>query len=57
MAAASTDSIDELADRLFGAIERGDKAGIAALWADDVTVWHSGDAHDNQRARALRVID
>ena len=26
------------------------------MWADDVTVWHSGDAEDNDRVRALKVI-
>lgn len=45
-----------VANRLFGAIERGDLAGVEALWADDATVWHSGDAHDNDRCRALKVI-
>ena len=46
----------DVANQLFGAIEAGDYAGIEALWADDVTVWHSGDAHDNDRRRALKVI-
>lgn len=57
MAVASPEIIDEVADRLFDAIERSDSAGIARLWADHVTVWHSGDLKDNERARALRVID
>lgn len=48
-------SID-VANRLFGAIERGDYPGVEALWAADVTVWHSGDTHDNDRRRALKVI-
>ena len=26
------------------------------MWADDVTVWHSGDQQDNDRVRALKVI-
>ncbi|TQK31246.1 nuclear transport factor 2 family protein [Arthrobacter sp. SLBN-53] len=45
-----------VADRLFDAIERGDYPQIEALWADDVLVWHSGDATDNDRAQALKVI-
>jgi ketosteroid isomerase-like protein len=45
-----------VANRLFDAIERGDQEGVAAMWADDVAVWHSGDRCDNDRARALKVI-
>lgn len=52
-----TVSLDEVARRLFGAIERADKAGVAAMWSDDVTVWHAGDPEDNPRHRALHVID
>jgi ketosteroid isomerase-like protein len=46
----------ELADRLFGAIERGEYDTVDGMWADDVTVWHSGDGRDNDRVRALKVI-
>jgi ketosteroid isomerase-like protein len=46
----------EVADRLFGAIERGEYETVERMWADDVTVWHSGDARDNDRVRALKVI-
>ncbi|WKG05324.1 nuclear transport factor 2 family protein [Mycolicibacterium sp. HK-90] len=49
--------IDDVAHRLFDAIERGDRGGVARLWADDVAVWHAGDLRDNDRARALKVID
>lgn len=48
---------DDVANRLFDAIERSDRAAIADLWAEDVRVWHSGDPRDNERARALRVIE
>lgn len=54
---ADTQVIDDVAHRLFDAIERGDKAGVARLWADDVAVWHAGDSRDNDRIRALKVID
>lgn len=47
---------EDVADRLFGAIESGDYEAVERLWADDVTVWHSGDAHENDRVRALKVI-
>jgi ketosteroid isomerase-like protein len=56
MADIPTDVLDEVADRLFDAIERGDTATVEALWAQDVLVWHSGDRRDKDRARALRVI-
>lgn len=46
----------DVADRLFGAIERGDYGTVDAMWADDVTVWHSGDSRDNDRVNALKVI-
>jgi ketosteroid isomerase-like protein len=46
----------DVADRLFDAIERGDYEAVESLWAADVTVWHSGDDADNDRARALKVI-
>lgn len=46
----------DVADRLFGAIERGEYDTVAAMWADDVTVWHTGDSQDNDRAQALKVI-
>jgi ketosteroid isomerase-like protein len=53
---SATEVIADVADRLFAAIERTDTAAIEQLWADDVLVWHSGDAADNDRAQALRVI-
>lgn len=53
----STSTIDQVGAALFGAIERSDTAAIAALFDDDVAVWHAGDRRDNDRARALRVIE
>ena len=46
----------DVADRLFGAIERGEYQTVEGMWANDVTVWHSGDSCDNDRVRALKVI-
>jgi ketosteroid isomerase-like protein len=46
----------DVADRLFGAIERGEYQTVEGMWANDVTVWHSGDSRDNDRVRALKVI-
>lgn len=51
-----TDTVQDVANRLFGSIEAGDFEAVAAMWAEDVLVWHSGDAEDNRRDRALRVI-
>lgn len=47
---------DDVATRLFGAIERGEYQTVDDMWADDVTVWHTGDPKDNDRVRALKVI-
>jgi ketosteroid isomerase-like protein len=52
----NTDVRLDVANRLFGAIERGEYETVAGMWADDVTVWHTGDARDNDRVRALKVI-
>jgi ketosteroid isomerase-like protein len=52
----NTDVRSDVANRLFGAIERGEYETVDGLWADDVTVWHTGDSQDNDRARALKVI-
>ena len=57
MPPAEVSVVDDVAHRLFAAIERGDKAGVAQLWADDVAVWHAGDPKDNDRTRALKGID
>lgn len=52
----NADLYQDVADRLFGAIERGEYDTVADMWADDVTVWHTGDSQDNDRTRALKVI-
>lgn len=46
----------DVAEALFASIEAGDYDAVAAMWTDDVLVWHSGDAKDNRRERALKVI-
>ncbi len=56
MSVTDSDTIADVADRLFSAIERTDTAAVEQLWSDDVLVWHSGDTEDNDRPRALRVI-
>lgn len=47
----------DVADRLFAAIVKGDKAAVDRLWSDDIAVWRVGARRDNDKARALRVID
>ncbi|OBF81278.1 DUF4440 domain-containing protein [Mycobacterium sp. 852002-51163_SCH5372311] len=57
MAGVEINIVDEVADRLFTAIENGDRAAVAQLWDDGIAVWRVGTARDNDKARALRVID
>ena len=53
----SAESIVDVADRLFAAIENSDMAAVERLWSDDIAVWRVGAHRDNDKARALRVID
>lgn len=57
MTASCPAVIDDVANALFAAIERSDTAAVRRMWAEDVLVWKSGDPHDRDKARALRVID
>jgi ketosteroid isomerase-like protein len=50
-------AVTSVADRLFSAIEAGDVDAVAAMWSDDVTVWHAGDTRPSEKARAMRVIE
>lgn len=50
-------AIADVADRLFAAIERGDGAGLAALWSDDIVVWRLGGGRERDKPRALKVIE
>ena len=49
-------AVTAIADRLFAAIEAGDVEAVAAMWSEDVTVWHVGDKQPQGKAKALRVI-
>jgi len=55
--ATSAQTITDVADRLFTAIEKGDRAAVDRMWSDDIAVWRVGERRDNEKARALRVID
>ncbi len=50
-------SVDEFADAIFDAIERGDGEAIAALWADDIEVWHSNDNVVQNKEQNLAVLN
>ena len=47
---------DEVADAVFGAIERGDIEMLTALWADDIEVWHSNDGVVQDKPQNLAVL-
>jgi ketosteroid isomerase-like protein len=51
------DSIDKVAYQLFSAIEMGDKTAVERLWSEDIAVWRPGARRDNDKIRALKVID
>lgn len=57
MPATTAEVVVETADRLFTAIENGDKSAVERMWSDDIAVWRPGARRDNDKGRALRVID
>jgi ketosteroid isomerase-like protein len=54
---ATAGAVVDVADRLFAAIEEGDKATVDRMWSDDIAVWRVGARRDDDKDRALRVID
>lgn len=52
----SSPTIDQIADRLFAAMEAGDVEAIAAMWARDVAVWHCAAGESTGRTGALAMI-
>lgn len=56
---STAEIVVDVADRLFAAIESGDRATVDRLWRDDIAVWRSGGRRTgtDDKARALRVID
>jgi ketosteroid isomerase-like protein len=57
MPTATAQTIVDVADRLFAAIENSDVAAVDRLWSNDIAVWRVGARRDNAKARAMRVID
>lgn len=50
-------STEELADAIFGAIERGDSELLASIWADDIEIWHNNDGVVQNKKQNLAVLD
>ncbi len=57
MPAVQAADIEDVADRLFTAIERSDTAAVRQLWDADIAVWKVGERRDRDKERALRVIE
>ncbi|ORW94477.1 DUF4440 domain-containing protein [Mycobacterium sp. IEC1808] len=57
MPTATAQTVVDVADRLFAAIENGDAAAVDRLWSNDIALWRTGARRDNDKARAMRVID
>ena len=53
----ASEAIEDVANQLFGAIERSDIAAVQRLWSEDVAVWKAGDRHPRDKLRSLRVIE
>lgn len=49
------DTVTGVADRLFRAIESGDRDEISRVWSDEIVVWKVAD-RDRDKDRALRVL-
>jgi ketosteroid isomerase-like protein len=47
---------EDLAVRLFAAIERGDVDAVAELYADDAVIWHNFDNIEQSRELNLVVL-
>lgn len=47
---------EEIAAALFAAIEAKDPEAVAALYADDVEVWHNFDDVSQSKAENLKVL-
>jgi ketosteroid isomerase-like protein len=51
-----THTADEIADRLFTAIEAGDIEGVRAVYAPDAVVWHGNDGLEQDVEQNLVVL-
>ncbi len=53
---STTAETEAVVARFFDAIERGDVATIAELYADDVIVWHNTDDVAQDKAASLSLL-
>jgi len=53
---STAESVESVVSRFFDAIERGDMATIAELYADDVVVWHNTDDAAQDKAASLALL-
>ncbi len=53
---STAESVESVVSRFFDAIERGDTATIAELYADDVIVWHNTDDVAQDKAASLALL-
>ncbi len=51
---SSTEAITEVADRLFTAIENGDRAEVDRMWSPDIAVWRVGYLSDRRAGTTTR---
>lgn len=48
--------MNDLADRFFAAVERGDEATLTELYAPDARIWHNDDGLEQTVPANLRVL-
>jgi ketosteroid isomerase-like protein len=51
------DAMNELADRLFAAIEAGDSDALGEMYADHVKIWHNTDHIEMTKEQNLASLD
>ena len=52
----TAETVVDVADDLFAAIEHGDEARLDGLLSDDVAVWRAGAERDDDKIRAMKVL-
>ncbi|MFC9549289.1 nuclear transport factor 2 family protein [Rhodococcus sp. NPDC056960] len=48
--------MNDLADRFFAAVSRGDEATLTELYAPDALIWHNDDGQEQTVTENLRVL-
>lgn len=52
----AAETVVDLADALFAAIELGDEPWLDNVFAGDIAVWRTGAQRDDDKERALKVL-